>query len=231
VLILFIAAGITLAFAGALIGGRLGGLGVTVLFGVTLAFFWMPPRFSLRVAPREDIYALAFYGAAGLVLAETAPSKKKKLEPIRPYRGGGEPRQRLETRLSSALETVMSSELGERLRALDVHCPAGSFSVPCTLEETGRLLADVATAAVQTPAVRRISIYPGQRPGGRQLTVVAHCVFPAPLRSVVTIGKRDSDCEPRTFPGWPPRARVTTFDNGYGRIFQISILEETTPIV
>jgi hypothetical protein len=226
VLILFIAAGIILAFAGALIAGRLGGLGVTVLYGVTLAFFWMPPRFSLRVTNRQDIYALAFYGTAGLVLAETAPSANKKREATRVcgddnFAGC----RRVETKLSLAVAKVMSSDIGERLRSVGLFYSDEAFSLPCAFDEASHLLADVLTAALEVPEVRRVSIYPGRRPGSRQLTVAAHYIFPAPLRSVVTIGKRDSDSEPGTFAGWPSHSGVTTFDNGYSRIFQISILD------
>lgn len=214
-LILFITVGITLAFGGALIAGRLGGLGVTLLYGVTLAFFWMTPRFSLRVTHRQDIYALAFYGAAGLVLAETAPSAKKKREATRVCGDDDFAERRcVETNLALAVAKLMSSDLGPRLRSVGLSYSDQAFRLPCAFDEASHLLADVLTAALEVPEVRRVSIYPGQRPGSRQLTVAAHYVFPAPLRSVVTIGK----C-------WTSRSGVTTFDNGYSRIFQISILD------
>ena len=222
-LILLITAGIILAFTGALIGGRPGGLGVTALYGLTLAFFVMPPRFSLRVTHRQDILALAFYGAAGLVLTETTPSAKKKREPARARpRRDFNPRQHVETDLALAISHVMSSDLGMRLRALGFSCSAESFHLPCTSDDTLCVLTDVLTAAIETPGVRRVSIYVGQRPGVRQLIVAAHCTFPAPRATVVTIGKRDLDCESITFTGWPVHALVTRFDNGYDRIFQVS---------
>ena len=223
-LILFIAAGVILAFTGALIGGRLGGLGVTAAYGVALAFFWMPPRDSFRVVQTQDIFALAFYGVAGLVLVEVTPSPKKRSKPPRArHDAGAFPPRRRETQLSLALSSLMASDLGQRLRMADFSYPAGSFRLPCSYEDTSRVLSDVLTAALQTPDVRRVSICVGQRPGARQLTVAAHCVFPAPCATVVEIGKHDSDCEPATFPGWPSHFRVTRFDNGYDRVFQISI--------
>lgn len=223
-LILFITAGIILAFTGALIGGRPGGLGVTALYGLTLAFFVMPPRFSLRVTHRQDILALAFYGAAGLVLTETTPSAKKKREPARarPQRDFN-PRQRVETDLALAISHVMSSCLGVRLRALDFSCSAEKFWLPCSFDDALTVLMAVLTAAIETPGVQRVSLGVGQRPGSRQLTVAAHYILARPA-TVVTIGKRDMDCEPVAFLGWPAHASATTFDNGYARIFQIKIL-------
>jgi hypothetical protein len=220
VLIVLIAAGILLAFAGCLIGGRLGGLGVTAVYGVTLAFFWMPPRFSLRVAHTQDIFALEFYGAAGVLLAEVTPSPKKR---TKAPRAAFALRRRTETHLSLALSNLMTSDLGERLRLMDFSYPTESFHLPCTCEDTSRVLSDVLTEALQTRDVWRVSICVGQRPGICELTVAAHYVFPAPHAAVVTIGKRDSDCEPATFPGWPAHSRLTRFDNGYDHIFQISV--------
>jgi len=226
VLILFIAAGIILAFTGALIAGRPGGLAVTAIYSLTLAFFVMPPRFSLRVTHRQDILALAFYGAAGLVLTETTPSAKKKRELVRTRsQGDFNPRLRVGTSLSLAISHVMNSDLGVRLRALDFSWSAEEFCLPCSFDETITVLTAVLTAAIETPAVQRVSLSVGQRPGARQLTIAAHYVLPAPPRTVLTIGKRDSDCEIITCPGLPARASVTQFDNGYGRVLQVSMRE------
>jgi hypothetical protein len=224
VLIIIIAVSTIFAFAGYVIAGRVVGLGITALCSATMAFFLMPPLYSLRVSRSHDIVALSFYGTVGLVLAKTAPSKKKKfaaagVDPVCIVA----PRQGLETNLSLTVADLMSSDLGDRLRAVDFAVVGKGFTLPCSREETRRILSDVLTAALQTPEVKRVSIYGGARPAVSRLIVAAHCVWPPPLRRVITIGRRDEDCEPATFPGWPLHSGATWFDNGFDRIFQISV--------
>ena len=119
------------------------------------------------------------------------------------------PRQGLETNLSLTVADLMSSDVSDRLRAVDFAVVGKGFTLPCSREETRRILSDVLTAALQTPEVKRVSIYGGARPGVSRLIVAAHCVWPPPLRRVITIGKRDEDCEPATFPGWPLHSGAT----------------------
>ena len=211
-----------LAFAGYLAVGRFAGLSITALCGVSMAFFLMPPIFSIRVSQSHDIVALAFYGAGGLVLARSAPKKRRALVQVRPISDLGV-RKRVETDLSCGIADVISSDLGVRLRALDFDVATGGVSLPCTPDETRRILSDVLTAALQTPGVERVSVYGGQGPSIRRLIVVAHYVWPPPQGKVIIVGKRDEDCERATFPRWPLHSRASWFDNGYERIYQISV--------
>jgi hypothetical protein len=222
-LITLVTLGILFAFAGSLLAGRLGALGTTVLYGAAIAFFWMPPRFSIRVTQPQDIAALAFYGVAGLVLAGTSPGKKKRGRAgiDRAYGFGSRPRGK--TDLSRAVASIMSSELGSRLHARGFTSPGAAVILPCTRQEIVRILSDILTEALQAPDVQRISIGVGRRPNVIQLTVAAYRNWPPPLGDSRTIGKRDQDCEELTIAGWPSHSRATWFDNGYGRIFQVSI--------
>lgn len=221
-LIALIAVSIVLALAGHVIAGRLAGFSVTALCSATMAFFLMPPVFSFRVSKTQDIVVLAFYGATGLVLAKTAP--KKKRTPLRVDPVCDHPQcERLETDLSPAVADLMASDLGVSLRAVNLAIFADALTLPCTKGETFRIMSDVITAAVHTPEVRCISIYGGHQPGVRRLVVTAHYVWPPPLLKVIPIGKRDDDCKPVNFPGWPLHSRASWFDNGYERIFQVSV--------
>lgn len=49
-LITAVAVAIILASAGYVVAGRLAGLGITAMCRATMAFFLMPPLFSLRVS-------------------------------------------------------------------------------------------------------------------------------------------------------------------------------------
>ena len=42
-------------------------------------------------------------------------------------------------------------------------------------------------------------------------------------QTVIVAGKRDEDCEALEFAGWPPHSRASWFDNGFERVYQISL--------
>jgi hypothetical protein len=217
-----------LAFAGHVIAGRLAGLTITALCTATMAFFLMPPLFSLRVSQTHDIVALALYGTAGLVLARTVPPKRKRAVVRVDSVCDIGLRTRVETDVSGAVADLMSSDLWGRLSAVDFAVTCGGFALPCTRDETLRILSDVLTAALQTPEVQRVSIYGGQGPSVRRLIVAAHCVWPPPQGKVIIIGKRAEDCEPANFPGWPLHSCASWFENGYDRVYQISVQDPRT---
>src|SRR5438874_17940 len=131
-LITMVLVGIVIAGTGYVASGRLAGLTITVLYTATISFFLMPPFLSFRVSRNRDIAALALYGAAGLVLSRSAPSKRKHLpaqsEQARGFLGFA-PNQ---TEISSAVDLLMESQLGEQLRALEFEVSPGAPSLPCS---------------------------------------------------------------------------------------------------
>ncbi len=222
-LVAIVVAATILAFAGYMIAGRVIGLSITAFCSASMAYFVMPPVFSFRVSQTHDLLALALYGTAGLLLAKMAPARGRRglvrVDWPSPVEGPG----RAWTELSTAMAILTSSELGYRLQVLDVNLPQDRVMMPCTRDEAVRILADILTTVLQIPGVRRASIFGAQQPGVRRLTVAAHYAWPPPLRKVIHIGRRDEDCEALIFAGWLPHWRATWFDNGYDRIFQISI--------
>ena len=118
------------------------------------------------------------------------------------------------------MSELMSSDLGVQLRAADIAIDVASVGLPCPHGDALRILTDVVTAALRDSEIRRISVYGGRRPGIQRLVVAAHRSWPPPLYKSITIGRRDEDCEPVVFSGWPSHSRATWFDNGYDRIYQ-----------
>ena len=77
VLITLVALASLLALVAHITAGRLIGLSVAALCTTTMAFFLMPPVFSLRVSKSSDMFALALYGAAELVIVRVTPCRGK----------------------------------------------------------------------------------------------------------------------------------------------------------
>ncbi|HWF11315.1 MAG TPA: DUF4118 domain-containing protein [Bryobacteraceae bacterium] len=200
--------------------GRPAGLLLTAACGAAVAFFVMPPVFSFRVARTRDLLTLAFFGTAGLVLTQRAPSRKRQ-QSIPPM--WAPPRERREVALEDIVAEFTASDAGARLRDAAAAIAVKGCALPCTADETFRMLADTVNAALAVPGVSRISIYAAQQPSAKRLNVVAHRIWPTPENEIIMIGQRDSSCTPMDFDGWPPNARSNWFDNGYARIFQISI--------
>jgi len=193
------------------------------LCSACMALFLMPPVLSLRVSQPHDLLTLTFYIAVGLVLARTTPSKREQAlvewDQIQRFPLLDTPR----TELSRTVAELMSSDLGPELRSLDFAIQGDAFLLPCTPAESRQLLCDILSVALQTPGIQRISIYGTRLPDDHRLLVVAQVVWPRPVRQVIITGMRDRDCHALMLPGWPPRWHANWFDNGYDRIFQISV--------
>ena len=215
-------AGWSLTIAGRRVAGRLVALGMTVLCGASMVYFLMPPVFTFRISRPADLVTLAFYGTLGLVFATSSTSKRKSAGVLEEPVWNTPPLKQHEADIALAVRELMASDLGVRLRAADIAVEVGAVGLPCAQGAAFRILSDIVMAALRDPEVRRISIHGGRRPGVYRLYLSAHRVWPAPLGRVIIIGKRDEDCEPVLFPGWPPYIRASCFDNGYDRIYQIS---------
>jgi hypothetical protein len=223
-----LAAFIFLVFAVSIRAGRMAGLALTAVCGGAMAFFLMPPFFSFRVAQTSDLVTLAFYGTAGLVLAQLArPGKREAF--VESYVDVPSPARRPPAvNLADVVADLSASEIGSGLRESALALALEGCSLPCTANETLRILTDTIDAALAVPGVQRISIYRGQQPSGSRLKVVAHRIWPTPQNEVIVIGRRDSSCVPVEFTGWPANARANWFENGYARIYQIWVESDRT---
>jgi hypothetical protein len=198
--------------------GRLAGLVVMGLFACVAAFFLMPPFLSFRISETADVLAISFYSVFGMAFARKA--KRADAIPRAPpqYQSAA-----VETELCAIVPILLRSEVGTALQSIEFDFQGANLAIPCSAEDSLKILTEVIGAALAVPGVRRVAIRNSQRPGARQLIVAANRVWPPPTGQVVTIGRRERDCEPVCFPGMPPNVEIRWFDNGYDRIYQISI--------
>jgi hypothetical protein len=195
--------------------GRLAGFSTAAAFGVTMAYFTMPPSFSFAVENPLDQGALVVYSMASLFLVQKAPRRRKSA--ALPRLGSG---------YTGAVGALVADTIAEALlagghepvaisvdRGLGVSRPAGE-----ALELFGAVV-DAAYSAV-TPLA--MSVYAGLTPGQERVWV-AFQYGPAPeWASVATIGRHVDGCTPLVAAGLGDCA-VSWFDNGYERIYQICL--------
>ncbi len=202
------------------------GLSITALCSALMAYFLMTPVYSFRVSQPSDIAALALYGSVGLVLARTIPFKRHRALST------GIPQihapSRVEADLEAALADVKSYQLGVLLRAEKIKLAART-TLLCTHAEAVRILSGVFYSAFQDAQIQQVYIYVTRQPRGQRL-FIANYRWPVPSGQVIVIGRRDADCEPALFSELPPGVSASWFDNGYARIYQVSIPARTQAI-
>jgi hypothetical protein len=218
--VIWLAGGVFLGFLCYRLNGRLWGICLTIMWGIAAEFFFMAPIYSLRVSHTRDLIALALYGTVGLILTTTEPDRKG-------HRRGIEPRNRQrfadETMDLQDVWQDPASGLAECLKGRPIEIEflgAGDFR--CSYSDAFRILSDTVTAALTDPEVRRISFCTGRRAGVQLLFVDALRSWPPPLGHAA-VGRCRAECASVEFPGWPPRMSATSFDNGNGRTYQITL--------
>ena len=199
--------------------GKTAGFALTVVT-CGIAAYLMPPEFSFRIGRTRDVVTLAVFGTTALVLTQTARPRQRPAFATPAWAPAARPS---EADLADVIAEFTASEAGARLREVAVAIAVQGYALPCTTGDTFRILSDTVNAALAVPGVARISIYAAQQPSARRLKIVAHRVWPTPENAIIMIGQRDSACVPAVFPGWPANARANWFDNGYARIYQISV--------
>jgi hypothetical protein len=202
--------------------GRLAGLGVTALWSVATAYFLMAPVRSLRVSNLDDLAALALFGVAGLVLAKTGSNASE------PFRGEPDRPPVERVHLPAVLASVMSSRgHGERLRQRKIEVTVSAMTpLECSNTDLARVLSQLLEAAQLEPQLRRISFHAIRCSGQDLLFMDSHRVWPLPNEQAIIIGKRREHCWPADFPGLPSYIEAAWFDNGFGRLYQVSIKRE-----
>jgi len=102
-----------------------------------MAYFLMPPVFSLHVSRTSDLVALGFYGIFGLVVAKSATSRQKRIvvreEPTRNVA----PIKQPEADVLAAMAEMMSSDLGVRLHAADITVDVCVYRITMSLSRRG----------------------------------------------------------------------------------------------
>ena len=222
--LIYLALGSLLAAVSSSLGRPAIVLSVTTGYTGILAFFFMPPIFSFLVSRPIDLITLIASGLIGLVIAHTArkPGSALVVNAWRaPLPRGA---QRVGASIEGALAPVLGSNTGVLLRAAGIELyatPGATIAAP--LSDLSQMFTDVFRIAVQSLEVRRILVFTGRRPGLAHVCVVVQSKRDFPRRRVINIGKSAAECEPLLMPNWPPHIQGTWFDNGFARIYQISI--------
>lgn len=218
-------AGTILTLAGYLLAGRLAGFGITAVWAAAMAYFLMPPIFSWRVSHPRDVATLVLYGTVGLVLARTSPARKQYPAVVEQDTAKITPSVGVRTYLEVALSELMSSNLGARLRGSQIAVNiTRDAALSCAHADVLCILSTIFDEILaEVPEVRRISICAVRQPGLERLSITAHRAWPLPLHRTILIGMCDKECARLEFPGWPQHISATWFENGYGRIYQVSI--------
>jgi len=203
------------------LAGRIAGLSVTALWTAGTAYFLMAPTYSFRVSNSRDLAALALYGTAGLVIARIRPVTRRVQE-LRDVPAIEFSPDILVDFRKVLIDLTSSSELGQRLKEQRIEIEASLLdSFRCSYIDAVRILSQVFAAVLTEPQLLRISFHAGRRPGVELLFVTAHRVWPLPFQRTITIGRSDEDCKCSV--SWLPNLGVTSFDNGYGRDYQIRL--------
>jgi hypothetical protein len=217
-----LALGIVIALGSFALAGRLVGFCVAALWSAGTAYFLMTPLYSFRVSKSEDIAALAVYGAVGMVLAKMVPTTRRTAS--RQERPAVALPRALFFDPAAVLAAVTSSpEVASRLKERSIQFDTSYLtSWRCSHADGVRVLSDVLETVLADPELRRVSLDLARKPGVDVLYVTAHRVWPPPQQRSITIGRRDEDCSKASFRHWPQHVSATWFDNGNGRVYQIS---------
>ena len=203
------------------LAGRALALISTVLCSAMIAYFTMPPYLSFRVSRTRDLVMIACFGIMGLVVSRSGAPGRLRLRPG----SADEPSNTQSftgptTALSQAVADVMSTNLGGLLRETGVGIECRDSDLPCSHSEAVGILQSIVTDSLDY-GTRRISIDVARSPDTLRLSVAAHRIWPPPSDETIPIGKREALCKPNTFPVWPPRFRVNSFDSSCDRVYQV----------
>jgi hypothetical protein len=220
-LIIAMADAMLLAYAAAMSVGRLACLGTSVACGAGLVYFIMPPIFSFHITRVRDGIALAVYALGCLAFmrltslnstAEDTPESPADLDfdktnPI----------------TSICLDDLLTDSFRALIKDLGIPLTAENVELSCSASEAQRVISDLLTPDLITPEVTRISITGGQRPSIRLLNIAVHRTHEWPVDASVCIGRHERQCNSFQVADWPDSIRANWFDNGYSRIYQVTM--------
>jgi hypothetical protein len=218
-----------IAFATAA-AGRLLGISLTAIASGLMAFFMMPPVFSLRVASSGDVLMLVAHGIAGLVVVHTVRTKRpheRSVEPPPVFTGTVEQRRPV---LSEAISRAMDRDDGLRSRASDLHVYVDEHArPPVSTSDLDQVVVDILRIAFGQSNVQRVSVYSARQPEVERIRVVAEYELNPTLPRLRITARRDDQCMALPMPGWPRGCTATWFDNGTEFIYQVKFSRRTNP--
>jgi hypothetical protein len=194
--------------------GAIAALATATLCVVGMAYFVIPPVFSLRIGRMHDLFPLVMYGLWSVTVV-AIDSRNRRTGFHCPT-----PAAPPDVWTASAL---LGGEVRSALSARGLPLRLGAFDLPLNPRQSAQLISDILTFALETDGPQLISIDGGTRPGSCLLTLTAHRVWPPPPNERITIGQHANKCTPLHFETWPPSIHATWFDTEYDRIIQLSL--------
>jgi hypothetical protein len=201
--------------------GRIPAMMVTVVAAVSAAII-MPPFASLEVESTTDVLTVVFQTIIGLAVAYKWPAKNGKNAP--PLRTGW---PRHNPRRADPI-----SGKDERFHAI----PGVMGKIPIELlgefrdlrgvsqNKLEQILSDVMKLVLSDSRTQQIKVFTSRRPSLDLISLVAEYDSSPSLPHVRILGRSSSQCAIR-MKNWPANCSVTSFDNGFEHIYQISIRE------
>jgi hypothetical protein len=197
--------------------GRIAGISTAAACGASMAFFTMEPAFSFEVASPFDRGTLFMYVLTSLLLLLRSPKQDRVLL----ERLAWPAKQTVKvsrTALAELLEAAVSRAWPE---GIEIDVDRG-MQVACSPHRIEPVLRAVMRAGVPDLLPTRIAAYGADTPGQSRIWLALQYKAWPVEPHVVHIGKNTDQCPRLEIPNCPDCA-VTWFDNGFERVFQISI--------
>ena len=193
--------------------------------GVSVAYFFMEPVYSLQVSDIADLVALGAYSLFGVLLT-FMPHKKRS--PASSGKGEVEtdPAQpsfeQTDFCARAGLEQAVAI-YSTRLRQLGLTIDASSLpEIPIgTKDEVVKIFSDLISTTLQTAGAQHVSVNFGLTPETLRVYWVVR-TRPAPPLYLMRIGSADDVSEPTYFPQWPAAVKTTALRNAFQVVHQIS---------
>jgi hypothetical protein len=197
--------------------GRMAGITTAAACGASLAFFAMEPVFSFEIASPLDQGTLAAYLLTSFLFVLRAPKSEaivldKLTWPVR---------KPLTIRGTAFAELLRIAVIDAWPESVELDVDPG-LRVTCSLHRIEPALSAIMRAGIADLVPVRIASYAGGAPGQNRIWVaIQYKAWPAEPH-VLHIGRHADRCTPLETPNGTD-CSVTWFDNGFERVFQISI--------
>jgi hypothetical protein len=175
--------------------GRVAGIFTAATCGVSVAFV-MPPAFSFEIDSIADQTTLAAFGAMSLFVLYRIPGLRRGIFPY-PSQSSPAPAG---TPLSTIMRDVVPAGIAVSIADLEITTPAARAE---------QALREVLQDVLSQPSIVGISVYGGRLPGEERIWVAAR-YRDLPEEPCLLMAKRNT-------------RGVTVFDNGYERVYSISL--------
>jgi hypothetical protein len=202
------------------IAGRIPAMMMTALAAAGAAII-MPPFASWEVESTTDLLTVVFQTIIGLTLAYRWPRKNHQKE--RPVTFWFERPRQPAPSLHTIVQGVIHHHEAIAARSSDIEiCGELHDELGVSGKILEKILSDVLSIAISEPGIQRVRIDAGRRPALDQICVVAQCADRVSLPRIRILGQPNNE-RPLAVKDWPANCSTTFFDNGFERIYQISI--------